>query len=251
MAKAAYDYVSTDVSNWYDNSFSSVIYEDTPDRKYLPVMTNNNDLPLLSAAIQNNLLAPAWNTAASSLNTLNHVQSGVPVSGWELLETAALMAPLSSTVTNSAKYIGSKIASWVGTKFQSFTGTGTASTSGETFYRTMSKADYDTFMKTRKVSATSETFTSPTKAFSEGYDGVLVEFNVKPGTTDALKSIGVRDGSKIARQQVGDLPTVSKGWNTNNAFFKGEGNQVNIGLGEGKALEIFNNNIQDYTVIRK
>ena len=29
----------------------------------------------------------------------------------------------------------------------------------------------------------------------------------------------------------------------NNAFFKGEGTQTNIGLGKGKALEIFNSNI--------
>ena len=143
MAKAAYDYVSTDVSNWYDNSFSSVIYEDTPDRKYLPVMTNNNDLPLLSAAIQNNLLAPAWNTAASSLNTLNHVQSGVPVSEWELLETAAIMAPLSSTVTTGAKYIGSKITSWVGSKFRSLTGVGTTSTSGSVWSKAATQRGID------------------------------------------------------------------------------------------------------------
>ena len=122
---------------------------------------------------------------------------------------------------------------------------------GETFYRAMSRADFDAFVKTGKVPATSETFISPTKTFSEGYRGVVVEFNVKPGTTDALKGIGVRDSSKIARRQYGDLPTVSQGWKTNNAYFKGEGAQVNIGLGKGKALETFNNNIQGYTVVRE
>jgi hypothetical protein len=115
----------------------------------------------------------------------------------------------------------------------------------------MSKADYDTFVKTGKVPATSETFTSPTKAFSQGYDGVLVEFNVKPGTTNALKSVGVRDSSAVVKAQHGDLPKVSSGWNANGAYFKGEKGQVNIGLGKGKALDIFNSNIQGHTVIRK
>jgi hypothetical protein len=40
----------------------------------------------------------------------------------------------------------------------------------------MSKADYDTFVATGKVPATSETFISPTKAFSEGY----VRNNLRP-----------------------------------------------------------------------
>ena len=48
------------------------------------------------------------------------------------------------------------------------------------------------------------------------------------------------------------MQTVSKGWTQSNAIFKGEGRtgnkstsfaQINIGLGKGKALDIFNNNI--------
>nr|WP_320015639.1 RHS repeat-associated core domain-containing protein [uncultured Desulfobacter sp.] len=127
MARAAYDYVSADVANWHNNNFTSVTYEDTPERDYLSVMNYNNDLPLLSAAIQNNLLAPVWNTAASSLNTLNHVQSGVPVSEWELFETAAIMTPLSKTVTTGLEYVGTKIAASLGNKTTSFSSISEAS----------------------------------------------------------------------------------------------------------------------------
>jgi hypothetical protein len=120
----------------------------------------------------------------------------------------------------------------------------------ETFYRTMSKADYETYLRTGRVPATSETFISPTQAFSEGFDGVLMQFHVKPGTTQALRAIGVRDTSRIVRDSgLGDLPLVSPGWTSGKAFFKGERGQVNIGLGQGEALNIFNSNIQEATII--
>jgi hypothetical protein len=119
----------------------------------------------------------------------------------------------------------------------------------ETFYRTMSKTDYGTFLKTGKIPATKETFISPTQAFSEGYEGVTVQFNVKTGTTSALEQIGVRDVSNLTKNTYGNMPTVQKGWTQNNAFFKGEGNQINIGLGQGAALDVFNNNIVNFKVV--
>ncbi|MFY0602136.1 MAG: hypothetical protein JXR03_20845, partial [Cyclobacteriaceae bacterium] len=124
----------------------------------------------------------------------------------------------------------------------------------ETYYRTMSKADYDQFVKTGKVPATGETFISPTAAFSEGYEGVLVEFTLRPGTTEALKQIGVRDKSNLTRTVVGEMQEVSElkqGWTKNNAYFKGEGQQINIGLGKGKALDTFNDNIKGFKVLRE
>lgn len=45
------------------------------------------------------------------------------------------------------------------------------------------------------------------------------------------------------------MPIVQSGWSTSNALFKGEGTQINIGLGKGSALDIFNNNIIDFRVI--
>ncbi len=39
------------------------------------------------------------------------------------------------------------------------------------------------------------------------------------------------------------MPACPKGWGTDYAYFKGEGEQTNIGLGQGRAREIFNQNL--------
>ena len=113
----------------------------------------------------------------------------------------------------------------------------------EVYYRTMSQADYDYLRMTGELPATNETFISPTYSFSSDYDGITVEFELRKGTTNSLLDIGVADQ---AIRDYGVLPQVSKGWTENNAFFKGEGTQTNIGLGKGKALEIFNSNIINF-----
>jgi hypothetical protein len=46
------------------------------------------------------------------------------------------------------------------------------------------------------------------------------------------------------------MPLVSKGWNAVSAFFKAEGGQVNIGLGRGPALDIFNNAMTGFERLR-
>jgi hypothetical protein len=119
----------------------------------------------------------------------------------------------------------------------------------ETFYRSMSRANYEQLVQTGKLPATAETFISPTQAFAADYRGVLVEFNLQAGATDALRSVGVRDTSVLAGQLYGDLPLVQRGWASSNAFFKAEGAQVNIGLGQGGALDIFNANILNFRVV--
>jgi hypothetical protein len=68
----------------------------------------------------------------------------------------------------------------------------------------------------------------------------------RPGTTDALVNVGVRDSSALTAQAFPDTPLVSKGWTATSAFFKGEGNQINIGLGRGAALDIFNQGLIDW-----
>jgi hypothetical protein len=99
---------------------------------------------------------------------------------------------------------------------------------------------------------TSETFISPTQGFSEDYEGVLVKFKMQPGTRDKLADIGVRDTSAATSAEFPDMPNVGKGWTRNNAFFKGEGaDHVNIGLGKGKALKLFNDNIADYEKVKE
>ena len=116
----------------------------------------------------------------------------------------------------------------------------------ETYYRTMSQDDYDHLRLTGELSPTGETFISPTQSFSSNYNGVTVKFEVKPGTTDSLKEIGVSNNTPQSIKDYGVLPEVQSGWSSNNAFFKGEGKQTNIGLGQGKAREIFNSNIINF-----
>jgi hypothetical protein len=120
---------------------------------------------------------------------------------------------------------------------------------GETYFRTMSEADLNTLKTTGAVPSTGETFISESAQESARYDGATVQFSVQAGTKDALTSIGVRDTSALASGAYPDMPIVSGGWAETNAFFKGEGDLINIGLGRGSALDLFNQAIQNWTVI--
>ncbi|MHA0914665.1 hypothetical protein ACR9H8_07900 [Kosakonia cowanii] len=82
------------------------------------------------------------------------------------------------------------------------------------FYRTMSKEDFAVLQKTGRMPATTETTISPTREFSEDYDGILVQFNLKPGTRAQLEGIGIRDNSDLAAVTHPDIPSPvkSKGW---------------------------------------
>ena len=115
----------------------------------------------------------------------------------------------------------------------------------EIHYRTMSKKHFDILNKTGKVKATGETSTSRVRAYAEEYDGVTVEFKMKPGTTQALENIGVSDGTADTIKEHPSLPKdpAPPGWGKRSARFKSEGNQVTIQLGKGPALDVFNENI--------
>jgi hypothetical protein len=100
--------------------------------------------------------------------------------------------------------------------------------------------------------STGETTTSPTRAFSEGYDGVLVEFEMKPGTTAELQKIGVSDGAPLTTEALPNMPTsaeVGGKWNQKYARFKGEGSQINVQLGRGRGLDTFNDNIDGFRAL--
>lgn len=71
----------------------------------------------------------------------------------------------------------------------------------------------------------------------------MVEFSLRPGTTNSLAGVGVRDGSAVTAAAYPGMPIVSSGWTATSAFFKGEGGIINIGLGRGSALDIFNDAI--------
>jgi len=81
--------------------------------------------------------------------------------------------------------------------------------------------------------------------------GTLVKFTLRSGTTDMLEGVGVRDASPATEGAYPDMPGVSRGWTRTSAFFKGEGNQINIGLGRGKALSIFNDGIIGFAEVER
>lgn len=106
-----------------------------------------------------------------------------------------------------------------------------------------------------KLPATNETFISPLSAYSKQYEGVLVRFYTKPGTSLSLQEIGVAGNSATKREVFPNMNRAEKGWSTNNqAQFKLEGRRnnpeinngngvVNTGLGKTEGLNRFNENI--------
>ncbi len=76
--------------------------------------------------------------------------------------------------------------------------------------------------------------------------GRLVRFSVQPGTTEALENVGVRDRSNLVAAAYPDMSGVESGWTSSAAFFKAEGDVINIGLGRGTALNIFNDAILSF-----
>jgi RHS repeat-associated protein len=121
---------------------------------------------------------------------------------------------------------------------------------GETFYRTMSDAHFGRLAATGRVPASGETFISPSRAYSEGYNGALVQLNVRSGTSAALARVGVSDGTDSITRTYPSMPLVSSGWNRTSALFKSERGLTNIGLGRGTALDIFNNNLVGFERLR-
>ena len=123
---------------------------------------------------------------------------------------------------------------------------------GEVFYRTMSKEHYDELLRTNKMRATGETTTSPNMAFSEGYEGILVQFKVKRGTIEKLENIGIASGNHPDILELhATLKKDISPWNEKYARFKLEKGQVNIALGKGEALKIFNDNILEIKFVKE
>ena len=114
----------------------------------------------------------------------------------------------------------------------------------------MSQVHYDQLLATGKLTATSETFISPSLQYASGYEGVTVQFGVQAGTTESLMGIGVRSAG-LSEDAYSSLPLVQKGWGSSGAFFKLEEGVVNIGLGRGTALNTFNRNIVNFRLVPK
>lgn len=139
--------------------------------------------------------------------------------------------------------------------------------SAEIFYRGLSESDYQHLLNTGQLRPTSETFTSPSleyiQAIGYGGDGHVVKFYANHGTLNALESIGVRnDATDRMMGYFPDMPHVTTvtGWTQNKAMFKTEGRnlappvgpdgQINVGLGRGPGIDIFNQNLKAFEVVQ-
>ncbi len=122
---------------------------------------------------------------------------------------------------------------------------------GEVFYRTISKSNYNQLLKNKKLLGTGEATTSPNQIFSEGYEGILVQFKVNRGTIQRLEEIGVAaQNNKNVLLKHPNLKADVAPWNIKYARFKLEKGQVNIALGKGRALKIFNDNLVEFKFIK-
>lgn len=80
----------------------------------------------------------------------------------------------------------------------------------------------------------------------------MVQFKVKRGTIDELRNIGIAaEDNKIVLRQFPGLKSDISPWNNKFARFKLEKGQVNIALGNGSALEIFNSNLLEFVKIKE
>ena len=138
---------------------------------------------------------------------------------------------------------------------------------GEVFYRAMTSKHYARLLKGEGVIGTGETFTSPPLEYLKadgGYGGIIVKFQMKPGTLNKLKTKAlINDESDLMKTFFTNrLPrNVSEvnGWtNRDYILFKTESEttspttvieHVNIGLRKGQALQSFNENILKFEVV--
>jgi RHS repeat-associated protein len=127
-----------------------------------------------------------------------------------------------------------------------------------TVYRGMEKKHFEKLQRTGIMPAgKGETMISPTLEFASKYtgkgaikDGVVVEIKIRAETIPQLEKIGVSDGAPKTVENYPDMKKVNGPWKASSAFFKQESfmgrPQINIGLGNGKALDIFNRGIVNF-----
>jgi hypothetical protein len=116
-------------------------------------------------------------------------------------------------------------------------------------YRTMSQEHYEQFLNTGKLPATTETSVSPVLGYSSKYDGVTIKIAVKPGTFSKLEEIGTAANSATVKE-FPNISTQTGKWMQTNTRFKVEKGQMTTQLGQGKGMEIFNNNIVHFEKVK-
>lgn len=124
------------------------------------------------------------------------------------------------------------------------------SDNNEIVFRTMSEADYEHLINGKKLIGTSETSISPAIAYALKYNGILVQFTLKPGTWAKIREIALVT-NKDELKFFPDLSFNKGDWVGEHAKFKKEGNQITTQVGKGKALEIFNDNIIGFQKVNR
>ena len=117
----------------------------------------------------------------------------------------------------------------------------------DVFYRTISEKHYKSLLKSGNLPPSGETSIAEKAEYSEEYTGINLEFKLKPGTDKQFEKIGVRnnDGEKLIKEYP-NMKESFTGWKKYGYIqFKQEGNQITRNLGDGKGLDIFNQNIKE------
>ncbi|OCG69098.1 hypothetical protein A9G41_07090 [Gilliamella sp. Nev5-1] len=119
----------------------------------------------------------------------------------------------------------------------------------EIVYRTMSQEQFKQFERTGIMPPTTETSISPVLGYSSKYNGVTVKIVVKQGTFAKLEEIGIAANSAAAK--VFPNMSIKTGkWMKTNTRFKVEGGQMTTQLGQGRGIEIFNENIVHFEKVK-
>ena len=117
----------------------------------------------------------------------------------------------------------------------------------DVFYRTISEKHYKSLLKSGNLPPSGETSIAEKAEYSEEYTGINLEFKLKPGTDKQFEKIGVRnnDGEKLIKEYP-NMKESFTGWKKYGYIqFKQERNQITRNLGDGKGLDIFNQNIKE------
>ena len=118
----------------------------------------------------------------------------------------------------------------------------------EIMYRSMSEKQYRIFEETGQLPYTGETSVSPLLEYSSKYDGHTVKITTQRGTSAQLQDIGIA-ANKPASIELPHLSTQTGKWNQTHSRFKVESGQMTTQFSQGKALDIFNQNILDFELL--
>ena len=123
----------------------------------------------------------------------------------------------------------------------------------DVFYRSIKENHYKRLMETGNMPPGTETSISQVHSYTENYNGINLEFRLKPGTKRIFENIGVKNSHADKIDELyPDMKESFKGCKKYGYVqFKQEGKQITINLGNKRGLEIFNQNLKDYKFLKE